>query len=144
MLICVPLDNSIDLYTVNVYVWRKLYQERVYLSIEFLQFGYRWSYESACCTDKLPYRSNAQYSICQLIQLIYRIIYPTRDLKGLKVDLPCDNLFQTGLIYKIHFLILNGASHPIQSKIRLMDKIPCVYSDPYTHSHSEFAQCILL
>mgnify|MGYP003688687501 CR=1 FL=1 len=70
----------------------------------------------------------------------------TRDPKGLRVDSPCDNLFQTAIdIYKIRFLIIiNGAPHPIPSKIRLMDKIPCVYSDPYTHSYSEFAQCILL
>ena len=48
--------------------------------------------------------------------------------------------FKQRLIYKICFLIIiNGAPHPILSKIRLMVKIPLVYSDPYTHSHSEFA-----
>ena len=44
----------------------------------------------------------------------------TRDLKGLRVD--------------------SGAPHQNLSKIQ----IPRVYSDPYTHSQSEFAQCILL
>ena len=42
------------------------------------------------------------------------------------------------------FFIINGAPRPILSKIRLMDKIPRVYSDPYTQSQREFAQCILL
>ena len=66
----------------------------------------------------------------------------TRDLKGLRVDSPCDYLFKTAI--DIIFIIINGAPHPILSKIRLMDKIPRVYSDPYTQSQREFAQCILL
>ena len=35
--------------------------------------------------------------------------------------------FKQRLVYKIRFLILNGAPHPILSIIRLMDKIPRVF-----------------
>ena len=37
---------------------------------------------------------------------------------------PVTIYFKQPLLYKIHFLIKNGAPHPILSKIRLMDKIP--------------------
>ena len=50
----------------------------------------------------------------------------TRDLKGLRVDSPCD-YFKQRLIHKIHSLIINGAPHPILSKISLMDKKPRVF-----------------
>ena len=73
--------------------------------------------------------------------------WETRDLKGLRVDSTCDNLFQTAMIYRIRFLIIiNGAPHPILSKNPFSDgqDSSCFLltrnSDPYTHSQSEFAQ----
>ena len=78
--------------------------------------------------------SASQIHDCTIIIQKYRHIVQgttlnTRDLKSLRVDSPCDNLFQSAInsLYKIHFLIINGAPHPILSKICLMDKIPCVF-----------------
>ena len=77
----------------------------------------------------------------------------TGDLKSLRVYSPCDNLFQSLIdipLYKKHFFIINGAPYPSLSKNPFSDGQDSSWflltrnSDPYTHSHSEFAQYILL
>ena len=53
------------------------------------------------------------------------VLYTT-DLKGLRVNSPCDNSFQTAIDiheYDSFLKIIYGAPIPILSKIRLMDKI---------------------
>ena len=50
----------------------------------------------------------------------------TRDLKGLNVYSPCDNLFKSSIDiprYKKHFFNIYGAPYPSLSNIRLMDQI---------------------
>ena len=58
---------------------------------------------------------------------------------------PVTIYFKQRLIYKIRFLIIiNGAPHPILSKIRLMDKIPCVFFLIGTLTRIHIATVILL
>ena len=61
-----------------------------------------------------------------MVQECLRKIRTTRDLKGLRLARPVAIDFKQRLIYDT-LLIINGAPHPILSKIRLMDKIPRVF-----------------
>ena len=62
------------------------------------------------------YTTFTEEQLSQNLHIIPEHSFKTRDLKGLKVYLPSDNLFQTAIdVHKIHFFIINGAPHLILS-----------------------------